>query len=179
MYFIYTYMYIVDECVVGNYTVLVLVHISYTRTCTLFIFYMCMYMYGCNYVCLYINTHAVHECVHEYHTLVCGVYLHQVSLETEDVSNLDTVISDLSKAVVSAPDQPYPLYSLASSYHRLAGINQSMQLIETARSKFQDALKKFPKFADGLILYALVSLSPVLCTVCRGFVHPVCVCVCV
>ena len=88
----------------------------------------------------------------------------QVSLETEDLSNLNSVISDLSKAVSSAPDQPYPLYSLASSFHRLASVNQSMQLIETARAKFQEALKKFPKFADGLILYALVRQEPLNCT---------------
>ena len=74
------------------------------------------------------------------------------------MTNLQSVISDLSEAVRAAPDQPYPLYSLASSYHRLASINQSMQLIESARTKFQEALKKFPKFADGLILYALVHL---------------------
>ena len=80
----------------------------------------------------------------------------QVSLETEDLTNLQSVISDLSKAVSGAPEQPYPLYSLASSFHRLASINQSMQFIETARSKFQEAFKKFPKFGDGLILYALV-----------------------
>ena len=83
-------------------------------------------------------------------------FLCQVSLETEDVMNLDSVIDDLSKAVKAAPDQPYPLYSLASSYHRMASVNQSMQLVETARSTFQNALNKFPKFADGLILYALV-----------------------
>ena len=108
----------------------------------------------------------------------------QVSLETEDVSNLDTVISDLSKAVIAAPDQPYPLYSLASSYHRLAGINQSMQLIETARIKFQDALKKFPKFADGLILYALVYYNQFTVGNNRAFqIYPLrfpisCVCSC-
>jgi import receptor subunit TOM70 len=79
----------------------------------------------------------------------------EVSLETEEAMNLDSVIDDLSKAVSAAPDQPYPLYSLASSYHRMASIQQSMQLVETARSKFQNALNKFPKFADGLILYAL------------------------
>ena len=87
------------------------------------------------------------------------MFYFQVSLETEDLTNLQSVISDLSKAVSSAPDHPYPLYSLASSFHRLASVNQSMQLIEAARTKFQEALKKFPKFADGLILYALVRLE--------------------
>lgn len=82
-----------------------------------------------------------------------------MSLETEDVTtNLDTVVDDLTKAVNAAPDQAYPLYSLAAAYHRMASMKQSMQLVETARSKFQDAFKKFPKFADGLILYALVRM---------------------
>ena len=72
------------------------------------------------------------------------------------MSNLDSVVEDLTKAVERAPQQPYPIYSLASSFHRLASISQSMQLIQTARIKFQEALRKFPTFADGLILYALV-----------------------
>ena len=80
----------------------------------------------------------------------------QVCLESEEMSNLDTVVEDLTKAVEKAPQQPYPIYSLASSFHRLASISQSMQLIQTARIKFQEALRKFPTFADGLILYALV-----------------------
>ena len=84
------------------------------------------------------------------------VLLLQVCLESEEMSNLDTVVEDLTKAVEKAPQQPYPIYSLASSFHRLASISQSMQLIQTARIKFQEALRKFPTFADGLILYALV-----------------------
>jgi tetratricopeptide (TPR) repeat protein len=80
----------------------------------------------------------------------------QVCLESEEMSNLDSVVEDLTKAVERAPQQPYPIYSLASSFHRLASISQSMQLIQTARIKFQEALRKFPTFADGLILYALV-----------------------
>ena len=85
-------------------------------------------------------------------------------LESEDVSNLDLVVEDLTKAVERAPDQPYPIYSLASSFHRLASISQSLQLIETARLKFQEGLRRFPSFADGLILYALVRTLPgVLC----------------
>ena len=81
----------------------------------------------------------------------------QVVLESEEMTSLDTVVEDLTKAVGRAPDQPYPIYSLASSFHRLASISQSMQLIETARAKFQEGLRRFPAFADGLILYALVS----------------------
>jgi import receptor subunit TOM70 len=83
------------------------------------------------------------------------VHRARVCLESEEMSNLDSVVEDLTKAVERAPQQPYPIYSLASSFHRLASISQSMQLIQTARIKFQEALRKFPTFADGLILYAL------------------------
>ena len=88
-----------------------------------------------------------------------------MSLETEDVTNLDVVVDDLTKAVNAAPDQAYPLYSLAASFHRMASMKQSVQLVETARSKFEIAFKKFPKFADGLILYALVCTTAQACCV--------------
>lgn len=39
----------------------------------------------------------------------------------------------------------------------MAGMTQSMQMLEKAKSKFAEAREKFPTYADGLILYALVS----------------------
>ena len=94
------------------------------------------------------------------HTLI---HIHsQVGLETEDPSQLTTVVQDLEKAVAQAPDFPYAQFTLASAYHRMAGVQQSMQLVETARVKFNDAVKRFPTFADGLVLYALVRVRVLL-----------------
>ena len=59
-----------------------------------------------------------------------------------------------------APNFPYASYSLASTYHRIAGLLQSVQTLELARDKFEDAVKKFPNYVDGLVLYALVSVKP-------------------
>ena len=58
-----------------------------------------------------------------------------------------------------APNFPYASYSLASTYHRIAGLLQSVQTLELARDKFEDAVKKFPNYVDGLVLYALVSVK--------------------
>ena len=70
--------------------------------------------------------------------------------------NLSTVLDDLEAAAQQAPHSPYIYFSLASAYHRSAGIHQSMQLIGTAQAKFEEANKKFPEYADGLILYSMV-----------------------
>ena len=91
------------------------------------------------------NTHNVHA-----HT-------HQLNLESEDLQLMPSVISDLEAAITIAPNSPYAAYSLASSYHRLAGLNQSVQILETAQMKFREAMQKFPTYADGLVLHALVS----------------------
>ena len=59
-----------------------------------------------------------------------------------------------------APNFPYACYSLVSTYHCIAGVLQSVQTLELARNKFEDAVKKFPNYVDGLVLYALVSVKP-------------------
>ena len=59
-----------------------------------------------------------------------------------------------------APNFPYASYSLASTYHHIAGLLQSVQTLELARDKFEDAVKKFPNYVDGLVLYTLVSVKP-------------------
>ena len=82
----------------------------------------------------------------------------QILLETaEDPSQLSTCIDDLEKATKMAPSSAHAAYSLASSYHRMAGMAQSMQTLEKAKVKFEEARGKFPNFADGMILHALVS----------------------
>ena len=82
----------------------------------------------------------------------------QTTLESaEDPSQLQTCIEDLEKAVKMTPKSAQAAYNLASTYHRLAGLTQSMQTLELARNKFNEAGKIFPDFADGLILHALVS----------------------
>ena len=55
------------------------------------------------------------------------------------------------------PNSAHTAYSLASTHHRLAAMAQSIQMLETARAKFDEARGKFSDFADGLILQALVS----------------------
>ena len=98
------------------------------------------------------NTHNVHAHTHtqtQMHT--------QLNLESEDLQLMPSVISDLEAAITIAPNSPYAAYSLASSYHRLAGLNQSVQILETAQMKFREAMQKFPTYADGLVLHALVS----------------------
>ena len=59
-----------------------------------------------------------------------------------------------------APNFPYASYSLASTYHCIAGLLQSVQTLELARDKFEDAVKKFLNYVDGLVLYTLVSVKP-------------------
>ena len=86
--------------------------------------------------------------------------LTQVGLESEDPQGLNVVSEDLEKAVKMAANFPYASYSLASTYHRIAGLLQSVQTLELARDKFEEAVKKFPNYVDGLVLYALVSVKP-------------------
>ena len=83
---------------------------------------------------------------------------HKIILETaEGPDQLSKCINDLERAIKMAPNSAHAAYSLASAYHRLAGMTQSMQVLETARTKFEENRGKFPNFADGLILHALVS----------------------
>ena len=58
-----------------------------------------------------------------------------------------------------APNFPYACYSLVSTYHCIAGLFQSVQTLELARDKFEDAVKKFPNYVDGLVPYTLVSVK--------------------
>lgn len=81
----------------------------------------------------------------------------QLSLESEDPqAPLGTLVEDLEKGLSLAPTSPQAAYLLASAYHRMAGLQQSMQLLETAKTKFGEAVQKFPNFGDGLLLYAMV-----------------------
>ena len=75
-----------------------------------------------------------------------------------------------------APTSPYASYSLASTFHRIAGMHQSMQMLESARQKFEDAVKKFPNYVDGLVLYALVRERVCVCVCMHA--HCACVCAC-
>ena len=89
----------------------------------------------------------------------------QVGMEAEDIQGLTSVTEDLEKALKMAPNSPYALFSLASVFHRMASVHQSMQLLESARLKFEDAVQKFPNYTDGLILYAMVCVH-VFSSVC-------------
>ena len=55
-----------------------------------------------------------------------------------------------------SPNSAHAAYSLASTYHRMAGMTQSMQTLEIAKAKFEEAGGRFPNFADGLILHSMV-----------------------
>ena len=66
------------------------------------------------------------------------------------------MIEDLKEALVRMPESAYAAFSLATAYHRIASMNQSMQLLSQATAKFEEASKKFPDFTDGMVLYALV-----------------------
>ena len=79
-------------------------------------------------------------------------------LETdEDPAKLSKCIDDLERALKICPNSAHAAYSLASTYHRLAGLTQSVQTLEMSKAKFEEARGKFPDFADGLILHSMVS----------------------
>ncbi len=81
----------------------------------------------------------------------------QLVLESEEQQSFtSTVVEDLEKGQSLAPTSPQAAYLLSSAYHRMAGMQQSMQLLETARGLFTEAIQKFPDFGDGLLLYAMV-----------------------
>ena len=82
--------------------------------------------------------------------------LSQTGLESDDVQGFTAAADDLERALRMSPGSPFILYSLASTYHRIASVHQSVQLLESARLKFEEAVAKFPSFVDGIILYALV-----------------------
>lgn len=66
------------------------------------------------------------------------------------------MVEDLKKTLAMVPDCPYAAFSLATTYHRLAGMSQSMQVLTQSTAHFEEASKKFPQFVDGLVLYAMV-----------------------
>ena len=70
---------------------------------------------------------------------------------------MKAVIEGLKKAISLAPQSAYALYSLATAYHRLAGMSQSEQILGEAINTFNKAYGKFPEYGDGLVLYAMVS----------------------
>ena len=72
------------------------------------------------------------------------------------MEQLNSSLTDLEKAVKMAPHSAHAAYSLASSYYRMAALNQSMQLIEMAQMKFEEALLKFPDYYEGLVQHAMV-----------------------
>ena len=79
-------------------------------------------------------------------------------LETaEDPTKLSACIDDLERALEMSPNSAHAAYSLASAYHRMAGMTQSMQTLEIAKAKFEEARGRFPDFADGMILHSLVT----------------------
>ena len=55
------------------------------------------------------------------------------------------------------PNSAHAAYSLASAYHRLASLTQSVQTLEMSKAKFEEAKGRFPNFADGLILHSMAS----------------------
>ncbi len=84
-------------------------------------------------------------------------------LESEEQqAGIGTVVQDLEKGLSLAPSSPQVAYLLASAYHRLASMQQSLQLLETAKTKFSEAVEKFPNFGDGLLLYSMVCTVVVL-----------------
>lgn len=74
-----------------------------------------------------------------------------------DLNGLSLCIADLEKAVNLAPKSGHAAYLLATAYFRKACLAQSMQLFTKAGSQFEEAIKTFPDFVEGLILYAMVS----------------------
>eukprot|EP00731_Ephydatia_muelleri_P011853 Em0006g747a len=87
------------------------------------------------------------------------VYIHRARIVMESENQaLDLVngaVRDLETAAKLAPDHSYCHYRLAAAYHRLMGITQSMQLMETVKSKFEKAYRQFPSNAEGLVLYSM------------------------
>ena len=73
-----------------------------------------------------------------------------------DPQALEGVVEDLKKTVRIVPQCGYAAFSLATVYHRLAGMGQSMQMLSQATRGFEEAYSKFPTFTDGMILYAMV-----------------------
>ena len=73
------------------------------------------------------------------------------------MNGLSSCILDLEKAVSMAPKSGHAAYLLATAYFQKACLAQSMELFTKAGSQFEEAIKKFPDFVDGLILYAMVS----------------------
>lgn len=76
--------------------------------------------------------------------------------ENQSLDLISNAVSDLETALKLAPGHSYSHYRLAAAYHRLMGITQSMQLMETVKSKFEKAYRQFPSNAEGLVLYAMV-----------------------
>ena len=73
-----------------------------------------------------------------------------------DASVLHSGIDTLEKVLERVPDCPFATFTLATSYHRLAGMTQSQLCLQQAMSKFEEGSKKFPEYVDGMVLYAMV-----------------------
>eukprot|EP00731_Ephydatia_muelleri_P034182 Em0049g29a len=63
--------------------------------------------------------------------------------ENQALDLVNGAVRDLETAAKLAPDHSYCHYRLAAAYHRLMGITQSMQLMETVKSKFEKAYRQF------------------------------------
>ena len=87
------------------------------------------------------------------------VFIHRARIvmesENQSLDLISNAVSDLETALKLAPGHSYSHYRLAAAYHRLMGITQSMQLMETVKSKFEKAYRQFPSNAEGLVLYAM------------------------
>ena len=72
--------------------------------------------------------------------------------------DLESAIADLKRAVDKAPESSYAAFSLATAYHRMAGVSQSEQLLAQTTARFEEAAARFPTFTDGMVLYAMVCI---------------------
>ena len=93
--------------------------------------------------------------------------------ENQAIELVSNAVADLEKAIKMAPDHAYAHYHLAAAKHRLMGLTQSMQLMESVKSMFDKAYKRFPSNAEGLVLYAMVRWTFVqyrACSVHTGYV---------
>jgi tetratricopeptide (TPR) repeat protein len=79
----------------------------------------------------------------------------RVLMESDDPNEVLKARDDLEYALRLSPSTPHILYCYGSVYHRAALLTQSMQLLEDAKSKFEEAYQTHPSCVDGLILYSL------------------------
>lgn len=86
----------------------------------------------------------------------CLMHRARVNLElATSLDSLGAIVDDLEQTLSKVPGSAYAAFTLAAVLHRMAGACQSMELLDKAREGFEGAVKKFPTFVDGMVLYAM------------------------